>query len=484
MTGLINLLPIQGLGEKGDAGTRFSAEGADFLALLLQLLFPSGMQTPEEALSPEAEKTEKKAPASTPLIPLSFSETNAPISGAGEGSDSPKPVWLPSGTNPLQGSEEIPDLRGGDSDKPGPKALIPKDSISKDPSPEGPSVKKIESISPERAEAGFKVEFPLPEKIAAKGEKFFPPSGGPGRNREEGPIFPKPNIKVSLAQPDSQKVKGSPGPEQIPPDPPLRSGAPGKVPYPSGHPLSSISKTPGTSAKTSPESDPASRSGERILSGTSMRKRPEFVEAYRSGPISSRTVSSSGSSLHGPSGEESSHIRPEGPFLSSRPDLSPPGPGHGLHPEALEVPRLPSYTPGQLSEMIRDLLLEVHPSGEKKARVKLEPPDLGEMEIDLRLHRQEVHLFLRVEKPEAAQELQAHLHHLRQNLEELGFTLTDFRVDLAGGGSGWRYSEERSFHEHRKESPGRTSGVEKIKETAPKEGPLRPWHNGALNLVV
>ena len=453
-----------------------SAEGTDFLALLLQLLFPSGMQTPEEAAPPEAEKTKKEAPASTSLIPLSFSETNPPVPEAGEGSGSPKPAWLPPGTNPIQELGESPDLREEGSENP----------VPKDPIPEGPSVKEVENAPAERAEAEFKVEFPLPEKTAAGEEKFSPPSGIPGRNREEGPIFPKPNIKASLSQPDSRNVKGGPIPEQIPPDPPFTSRAPEKVSYSAGHPLSPTPKALGTSKKTLPPKTDFTlhQSGERIFSGTSMRKRTEFLEVYRSEPVSSRSVSSSGSSLHGPFGEDLSRIRPEGPFLPPRPELSSPGPVQGLHPEALEVPRLPSYTPAQLPEMIRDLLLEVHPSGEKKARVKLEPPDLGEMEIDLRLHRQEVHLFLRVEKPEAAQELQAHLHHLRQNLEELGFTLSDFRVDLAGGGSGWRYSEERSFHEHRKESPGRPSGVEKIKETAPQEGPLRPWHNGALNLVV
>jgi len=132
--------------------------------------------------------------------------------------------------------------------------------------------------------------------------------------------------------------------------------------------------------------------------------------------------------------------------------------------------------------MIKDMVLEVHPSGEKKARLKLEPPDLGEVEVDLRVRHREVTLFLRVEKPEAAHQLQMHLTHLEKALDELGLRLTDFQIALVGSESGWRFREDSSSRERpRGGSANRVEESGEVTESSPtREG----WHNGRLNLVV
>ncbi len=160
----------------------------------------------------------------------------------------------------------------------------------------------------------------------------------------------------------------------------------------------------------------------------------------------------------------------------------PTSPDSHLSPDHPIVEELVS--PAQMGEIIREFSLELQPSGERKARLKLEPPDLGEVEIDLRVHRGEVKLFLAVEKPETARELHLYLPHLRNALEEAGFRLTDCQIGLLGGQVGGEHlPREESFPQKAYREAQGIKATEKIEETA-SETPRPRLYEGLLNLVV
>ncbi|WP_168720163.1 flagellar hook-length control protein FliK [Thermosulfurimonas marina] len=142
----------------------------------------------------------------------------------------------------------------------------------------------------------------------------------------------------------------------------------------------------------------------------------------------------------------------------------------------------PSPVPaGEVPEFIKDLVVEIQPSGERRARLKLEPPDLGELDIDLKVHRQEVSVFLRVEKPEALHQLQPHLPHLQHLLEDLGFNVLECQVSLGGAGQGWHFAEERG----RESSGEKAPSIKAVEEVPAEKEPASGVASGrGINLVV
>ena len=136
-------------------------------------------------------------------------------------------------------------------------------------------------------------------------------------------------------------------------------------------------------------------------------------------------------------------------------------------------------SPERMEQIIKDLVYELRPSGEKKARIKLEPPELGEMEIDLKVHDKKVEILLKVERPEAARELHLHLSHLKHSLEQMGLNLSEFQVTFfgsEGGGSAYSFRDA----EDQKRNP---TGIERedfSEESTVNEG----RREGLLNIVV
>ncbi|OAQ21271.1 flagellar hook-length control protein FliK [Thermosulfurimonas dismutans] len=146
---------------------------------------------------------------------------------------------------------------------------------------------------------------------------------------------------------------------------------------------------------------------------------------------------------------------------------------HVLHPQE-------TIPPGEVEHIIKDFIYEIQPSGERRAKIKLEPPELGEMEIDLKVHKGEVQVVLTVEKPEAARELHLHLPHLRHSLEELGLNLSEFQIGFFGGGGGETSYTYQDTGEEKKRGPMR---VDKLASS--KEAPITEAEKeGLLNIVV
>ena len=448
---------------KEAGGGSFSPQVLDFLALLLSLLFPQGEVSREgrsatEDLLQELSVNRKGNPGEKKTT-----ETEGPHEAM---------VSLPGFIPPDPSASLSPGIATSPSESPPPGSPLPGNTL---PSPEFPGASPKTSAVIQEGENPVimeeKEKLPGVKREAPRRQEEFPPLSDPGTGsgkpanpeRREGSSAP-PVGTSSLAETPEELLTFTSGP-------PRRFDAP-----PSGKKKIGLYKAESAPTKGKPgaESLRFFTSGEgRGLAkqGVSLREETEGRNPESFSPSEPTFREETGPSitrLTSPPGH--AHPAPEPPrIVPPQRGLSLPGSSH-IPP--VEVPR-----------MIKDMVLEVQPSGEKKARLRLEPPDLGEVEVDLRVHHREVTLFLRVEKPEAAHQLQMHLAHLEKALDELGLRLTDFQIALVGSESGWRFREDTP-HEEKPQK----RGVERIedgdREEALKIAPREDWHNGRLNLVV
>ncbi len=143
-------------------------------------------------------------------------------------------------------------------------------------------------------------------------------------------------------------------------------------------------------------------------------------------------------------------------------------------PRTQEAVSREGISPREVPEFVTEIAVELSPSGERKARIKMEPPELGEVEVDVEVRRGEVKLVFSVERSEVARELHLHLPHLRELFEQNGLKLTEFQVAVGsfGGGEG-TFGERNDTPERRSHRPLRSEveGVQtETKTKREKEG--------------
>ncbi len=92
-----------------------------------------------------------------------------------------------------------------------------------------------------------------------------------------------------------------------------------------------------------------------------------------------------------------------------------------------------SLEPSQIPDFVKELVLKPNRLGRNEARIRLEPPHLGELHVTLSVDKGEVRLLFTVEHPQAAQALHQEIHQLAKSLAEVGLQLGGCQIDLSGG---------------------------------------------------
>jgi flagellar hook-length control protein FliK len=139
--------------------------------------------------------------------------------------------------------------------------------------------------------------------------------------------------------------------------------------------------------------------------------------------------------------------------------------GHGFKIEdtkqkVSEIEHIKGVKINQVLEIVKEMVFDVSPDGEKKAILKLEPPELGHLDLEVRVHHKDVHIIAHVEKAEVLQEVKHHLVHIKSHLEEAGFNLKEFQVYVGGGTGG---GIEAGFgRDYRDRNQNQRDGVAKI----------------------
>jgi flagellar hook-length control protein FliK len=116
-------------------------------------------------------------------------------------------------------------------------------------------------------------------------------------------------------------------------------------------------------------------------------------------------------------------------------------------------------TPANLSHAlpkIVDKIMIMIRTGEYKSRIKITPPDLGKLDIDLTLKNGHIHANLSTENAAVKEIIEANLNQLKQQLNNQGLTVDGFDV-MVGLDNGKR-EESNSWAEGRNgKNPGRNA---------------------------
>lgn len=119
--------------------------------------------------------------------------------------------------------------------------------------------------------------------------------------------------------------------------------------------------------------------------------------------------------------------------------------------------------PDDFLKIIKELSLEVQPEGEKRAFIKLEPPEMGSLDLEIKVKNRDVEIIVKIEKPELLQDMKQNLSYIKTTLEESGLNLRGFQLFLGSGFEGKTWEKDFS----RKEK-GQSQIVEKIEKVDEK----------------
>lgn len=128
-------------------------------------------------------------------------------------------------------------------------------------------------------------------------------------------------------------------------------------------------------------------------------------------------------------------------------------------------------------------------NGQSSAVIRLEPPSLGKVKLEIVTERSKVTGKITVETQEAKQIIENRMSELRQNLSQNGLTVESFDVQVGHNGSGDALAQRETFEQLRMISNmSRSSGL-KVTNTETVAGtagtPVRNIrHNGALDVWI
>lgn len=136
------------------------------------------------------------------------------------------------------------------------------------------------------------------------------------------------------------------------------------------------------------------------------------------------------------------------------------GEGAGTNPP--EAPVLPEPL-----QPVADAVVELDRGG-SEARIRLDPPELGDVVIRVQRGAEGLHIDVRVDRPETLQLFTAHRAAFEAQLGQRGLAVAGLAIDLAGSGTGGRGRQEEDLPVRADGSFGALLGIE-----APRVSPLQ-----------
>jgi hypothetical protein len=103
----------------------------------------------------------------------------------------------------------------------------------------------------------------------------------------------------------------------------------------------------------------------------------------------------------------------------------------------------------ELPDFVRKLVFEVHPQGEQKVRLELFPPELGRLDIEVRVENGEVSVIGKLENPQAYQDILKEAPVIKTHLEELGLKVRELVFTLTSGDANLPYHGDRQPKENK-----------------------------------
>ncbi len=226
---------------------------------------------------------------------------------------------------------------------------------------------------------------------------------------------------------------------------------------------------------------------EEALSGRSRAKGPEkSAHPWFSGsmprPASSggdgipQAAASAGKTISGAGNDRTRASGEPAPKVPSPADLVLPRTERATAPPQaapIRTPWVPPTLPEPLPRIVDRMVWMVR-AGEQASRIRISPPELGRLDLDIVIRHGHLHANLNAENPMIKELIEANLQQLRQQLNNLGFVVERFEV--TAGLDERRFSESHTQFQGRKgrNRSGRTSGAggkgEGMQEAAPALG--------------
>uniref|UniRef100_A0A7C4JRS9 Flagellar hook-length control protein FliK n=1 Tax=Thermodesulfobacterium geofontis TaxID=1295609 RepID=A0A7C4JRS9_9BACT len=128
-------------------------------------------------------------------------------------------------------------------------------------------------------------------------------------------------------------------------------------------------------------------------------------------------------------------------------------------------------------EMIKEMSLEIQPEGEKKAFIKLEPPEMGSLDLEIKVKDKNIEIIARVEKPELLQELKHNLHLIKAGLEDSGFNLKEIQLFLGSNFNDKNLVKDFSKEKRNYSQKAEVEDVKEIDKKAFKNWDLLKFYN-------
>ncbi|MCC6048173.1 MAG: flagellar hook-length control protein FliK, partial [Thermodesulfobacterium sp.] len=125
----------------------------------------------------------------------------------------------------------------------------------------------------------------------------------------------------------------------------------------------------------------------------------------------------------------------------------------------------------ELPDFVRNLVFEVHPQGEQKARLELFPPELGRLDIEVRVENGEVSVIGKLENPQAYQDILKEAPVIKTHLEELGLKVKELVFTLTSGDANLPYHGDRQPKENKDRLSVKNNG-KLMAQRIPKEETL------------
>ncbi len=115
----------------------------------------------------------------------------------------------------------------------------------------------------------------------------------------------------------------------------------------------------------------------------------------------------------------------------------------------------------EIVEFIKNIFLKLQPQGVNKVLIRLEPPEMGVLELEIRVKSKEVEIIAKIEKPEVFQEIRQNLNNMKVILENSGMVLKDFQMFLVTDFYNSKMAPYNFGKENRKNNESRYS-IEKV----------------------
>uniref|UniRef100_A0A7V5XHF0 Flagellar hook-length control protein FliK n=1 Tax=Thermodesulfobacterium geofontis TaxID=1295609 RepID=A0A7V5XHF0_9BACT len=133
--------------------------------------------------------------------------------------------------------------------------------------------------------------------------------------------------------------------------------------------------------------------------------------------------------------------------------------------------------PDGFLDMIKEMSLKIQPEGEKRAFIKLGPPEMGYLDLEIRVKDKNIEIIARVEKPELLQEMKQSLHHIKAGLEDSGFNLKEIQLFLSSNFNDQNLLKNFSKEERNYSQKTEVEEIKEIDEKGIKNKDLLKFYN-------